>query len=182
MADPFVGQIISVGFNWAPDGWFLCNGQTVPISQYEALYALLGTMYGGDGQSSFGLPNLNGRVPLGMGQGPGLSNYVQGQALGVEQVTLTAQNTPPHTHTIAFSTSAGTQTSPKGSGALAVGGSAVAALKGFYAKPPAGPTIPLRPQSITFNNTGGQPHENRQQFLTLNYIIAYNGIFPPHQP
>src|SRR5689334_7486790 len=103
MAEPFVGQIISVGFNFAPLGWFPCDGRLLDISQYEALYALLGTTYGGNGQTNFGLPNLNGRVPVGVGQGKGLSNYIQGQTLGTESVTLTGSNTPPHSHAIAFS-------------------------------------------------------------------------------
>ena len=181
MATPFVGQIISVGFNWAPEGWLPCDGRLLPIDQYTVLYNLLGTIYGGNGTTNFGLPNLNGRVPLGMGQGQGLSAYVQGQTLGTESVTLTTQNTPPHTHTINFSTSVGTQTSPKGTAPLAVGGNGLGALNGFYHNPPAGPTVPLRPESITANNTGGQPHENRQQFLTLNYIIAWAGIYPSQQ-
>jgi microcystin-dependent protein len=176
VAEPYVGQIISVGFNFAPLGWFLCNGDLKPIAQYETLYTLLGTMYGGDGTQTFALPNLNGRVPLGSGQGPGLSNYVQGQMQGTESVTLIGPNTPPHTHTISFSKNAATGITPKpDSGSVAVGANAQTLLNGLYTKTPA--TIALMGGMIQ-PAIGGQPHENRQQFLALNYIIAWAGIFP----
>src|SRR5690349_23013098 len=113
MAEPYLGQIISVGFSFAPEGWFLCDGTLLQISQYEALYQLLGTTYGGNGITTFALPNLNGRVPLGAGQGRGLSNYVQGAVMGSEQITLTGANTPPHSHAISFSANAATLASPK---------------------------------------------------------------------
>lgn len=115
MATPFVGQIISVGFNFAPLGWFPCDGRTLQISEYQLLYQIIGTTYGGGGVTDFALPNLNGRVPLGIGQGQGqgLSNYVPGQIAGTESVTLLGNNTPPHTHTISFSATAATGVSPK---------------------------------------------------------------------
>ena len=179
MAEPFVGQIISVGFTFAPINWLQCDGSIVPISTYEVLFNLLGTTYGGNGTTTFGLPNLNGRVPLGagQGQGTGLSNYVQGQVVGSESVTLTGANTPPHTHTINFSKNAATGITPKPAtgGALAVGANAQAQLKGLYAKTTA--TIPLLKGTIT-PFVGGQSHENRQQFVVLNYIIAWAGIYP----
>jgi microcystin-dependent protein len=176
MATPFVGQIISVGFGFTPLGWFPCDGRTVSIAEYQSLYALLGTAYGGDGQTTFGLPSLNGRVPLGMGQGHGLSNYVQGQLAGTESVTLLSSNTPPHTHTINFSATAAAGVSPKAaSGTLAVGTDVNAKLAGFYANKPG--TVPLRSGTIT-PFVGGQPHENRQQYLALNYIIAWAGVYP----
>jgi len=179
MAEPFVGKIISVGFNFAPLGWFPCDGRLLDISQYEALYALLGTTYGGNGQTNFGLPNLNGRVPVGVGQGKGLSNYIQGQTLGTESVTLTGSNTPPHSHAIAFSAEPATLTSPKSTATppvqLAVGANSQTLLNGMYDNKTA--AIALKPGTIsTF--TGGQPHENRQQFVVLNYIIAWSGVFP----
>jgi microcystin-dependent protein len=177
MADPFLGQIISVGFNFAPDGWLPCDGRIMPISGYDALYALIGTTYGGDGQTNFALPNLNGRVPLGVGQGQGLSLYLQGQAMGTESVTLISSNTPPHTHNVNFSTKDGTATSPKGAAPLAMGKKVTDKLVGFYAKEEANTS--LRPESIAFNHPGAMPHENRQQFLVLNYIIATAGQFPP---
>lgn len=182
MAEPFVGQIISVGFNFAPVGWFLCDGKSVPISQYEPLYALIGTTYGGDGVQSFNLPNLNGRVPLGAGHGQGLSTYVQGQMLGSEEVSLVGGNTPPHTHTLSFSAKAATAISPKTTPPkpLAVGANAQPALKdGLYTTLGSGvrANIALKKGSIT-PFLGGQPHENRQPFVVLNYIIAWAGIFP----
>ena len=136
---------------------------------------LLGTTYGGNGMTTFGLPNLNGRVSVSAGQGPGLSNYVLGQMQGTESVSLTSANTPPHTHTISFSANNATATSPKGTARMAVGASVQTALKGFYAAGPA--TVALRPGSIDAD-AGGQPHENRQQFLVLNYIIAWSGVYP----
>jgi microcystin-dependent protein len=183
MAEPFVGQIITVGFTWAPEGWFPCDGRSLPIAQYDALYTLLGTTYGGDGVTTFNLPKMNGRVPLHAGQGQGLSLYIQGQALGTESVALTANNTPPHTHSLNFSKNAGTVTNPKSTATppvpLAVGVNVLSQLTGgFYAKPAAGANTPFRPESVTIS-PGGQPHENRQQFTVLNYIIAWAGIFPP---
>jgi microcystin-dependent protein len=173
MATPFVGQIISVGFNFAPVGWFLCDGTLKPIDQYEALYQLLGTTYGGNGQSTFGLPDLRGRVPLGMGQGQGLSPYVQGQTTGVEQVTLTGSNTPLHTHSIAFSAKDVTDAKP--ATGFTVGTNVVSAISGFYSPGPG--DVGLRGGTITAN-AGGVPHENRQPFLVLNYIIAWSGVYP----
>src|SRR4051812_42298389 len=117
MAEPYLGQIISVGFNFAPLGWHLCDGTALPIAQNDSLFQLLGTTYGGDGISTFNLPNLNGRVPLHFGQGTGLpTNYVQGQIVGTESVTLTGANTPPHSHTISFSKNAATGITPKPTG------------------------------------------------------------------
>src|SRR5215831_204073 len=98
MADPFLGEIRMVGFNFAPVGWAFCNGTLVPISQNDALFALIGTTYGGDGQNTFALPNLQSRVPIHQGTGPGLSNYVIGQLAGSESVTLTVSQIPAHTH------------------------------------------------------------------------------------
>src|SRR5579863_2212268 len=98
MSQPFVGQIIAVGFNFAPVGWALCQGQLLPISENEALYTLIGTTFGGDGQSTFGLPDLRGRAALGMGQGPGLAQYAMGQAAGAESTTLTGAQIGSHTH------------------------------------------------------------------------------------
>jgi Microcystin-dependent protein len=176
MASPFLGQIISVGFNFAPVGWYSCDGQLLPIDENQALFQLLGTTYGGNGTSTFALPNLNGRVPLGVGQGQGLSSYVPGQIEGTESVTLLGANTPPHNHTISFSANAGTSVTPKVAGkTLVVGANAASEVPGFYADGPA--TLSLRKDAVT-PNVGGQPHENRQQFLVLNYIIAYAGIYP----
>ena len=174
MANPFVGQIISVGFNFAPLGWFLCDGSLKPISEYQVLYTLLGTTYGGDGTTTFAVPDLRGRAPLGMGTGRGLSTYVQGQTTGTEQVTLTANNTPLHTHTIAFSANNATDFKP--AAGFTVGTNVQPDINGFYAAGPG--TTPLRAGSIATNTNGGLPHENRQPFLVFNYVIAWSGVFP----
>jgi microcystin-dependent protein len=174
MAIPFVGQIISVGFNFAPQGWFFCDGKTYPIAEYETLYALLGTTYGGDGVATFGVPDLRGRTPLCMGTGKGLSSYVQGQLLGREEITLTAANTPLHTHTVALSVGSATTATP--ATGYTVGTNVQGAINGFYAAGPA--SQPLSGGTFKANTNGGLPHENRQPYLTLNYIIAWSGVFP----
>ena len=178
MAEPYVGQIISVGFNFAPVGWFPCDGRALPISQYDVLYTLLGTTYGGDGVTTFALPNLNGRVPLGQGQGQGLSPYVQGQLVGTEQVSLVSANTPPHTHTISFSANNAALDSPKpvSGTAVAIGSNSTKSLPGFYVAEKPG-TVALKGDTVT-GAGNGMPHENRQQFVVLNYIIAYAGVYP----
>jgi len=179
MAEPFLGQIISVGFNFAPLGWALCNGAPLSIAEYPALFQLLGTVYGGDGISTFNVPNLNGRVPLGQGQGQGLSPYVQGQQMGVEQVTLISGNTPSHSHTVSFSQVGATLDSakPVGGKNVAMAANSLGVLKGFYLAGSAG-TVALKGDAITLAGGSGIPHENRQQYLVLNYIIATAGIFP----
>jgi microcystin-dependent protein len=184
VAEPYLGQIITVGFPFAPVGWFLCDGKTLAIAAYNDLFALIGTTYGGDGVTTFALPNLNGRVPVGMGQGPakGLSNYVQGQLMGTESVTLTSAHTPSHTHNISFSATAGKFASPKpvppppSPPPLAMGANAAPEVPGFYANVAA--TVRMRGDSLVPVSPGGLPHENRQPFLALNYIICSSGIYP----
>jgi microcystin-dependent protein len=174
--EPFVGQIIPVGFNFAPVGWFLCQGQLVPISNFEALFALIGTTYGGDGQTTFAIPNLQGRVPLHDGQGSGLSNYLIGELTGTESVTLLASQVGQHTHN--FNASATIASSPTG---LTPGPTKTLGLPQIPDKielyGPAPPNTTLAPTSI---GTAGNsiPHENRQPYLALNFIIAFAGIFP----
>jgi microcystin-dependent protein len=175
MSDFFLGQIISVGFNFAPVGWFPCDGRSLPIAQYDALFSLLGTTYGGDGVQTFNLPNLNGAVPLGAGQGPGLSPYVQGQVGGFETVTLTAAQGPAHSHTLMASSQAGA--AAQATTAMALAQNAQTAVN-MYGPAPA--TTSLLPSSIS-TSSGGQPHENRQPYLTIFYIIAYSGIYPSQQ-
>lgn len=174
MAQPFVGQIIAVAFSYTPSGWLPCQGGLYPISQYQTLYTLLGTTYGGDGINTFGVPNLSGRTPLNYGQGQGLSAYVTGQQIGGESVTLTSNQMPPHNHTLNFSTSLATTVTPSA-------GQAVATLPGtaavnIYAT--AAPNSALNAGSIVAGGGGSQPHENRQPFLVINYIIAHSGVFP----
>jgi len=178
MANPFVGQIISVGFNFAPIGWFLCDGSLKDISEYQVLYTLLGTTYGGNGTTTFGLPDLRGRAPLIMGTGKGLSTYVQGQVLGAEQITLTASNLPQHNHPVSLSVGSATTITPAAGTTL--GTNVNTALNGFYAAGPAtgGTAQPLSNSTFASNTNGGLPHENRQPFLALNYIICWSGLYP----
>src|SRR5579872_7445348 len=114
MSNPYLGEIRIVGFNFAPVGWALCNGQLMSIQQNTALFSLLGTTYGGNGVTTFALPNLQGRVPIHFGQSPGTSNYVQGQMAGAEVITLATSQIPPHSHLVNCNTGGGTQASPSG--------------------------------------------------------------------
>lgn len=166
--DPFIGEIRLFGFNYAPRGWAMCQGQLLPISPNTALFALLGTQYGGDGRNTFALPDLRGRVPIGVGQGTGTSPYQQGQTGGQEQVTLQPPQLPPHNHTVAASASA---TGKNPSNALP----AVTPDGASY-----GTTADMSMSSTMVGGGGnGQPHENRQPYLALNWCIALEGIFPP---
>jgi microcystin-dependent protein len=169
MSEAFLGTIRLVGFNFAPVGWALCQGQAMPISQNTALFSLIGTTFGGDGMQTFNLPDLRGRVAVGQGQGPGLSPYAQGQTGGQEEVLLNIQQVPAHSHTLM---AAGNMTTPNPGPTVALGTPA-ATVKMYGADAPA----PLAASSIG-NFGGGAPHENRQPFLTLNFIIALQGIFP----
>ena len=171
MSQPFVGQIIPVGFNFAPQGWFLCNGQLLQISEYTVLYNLLGTTYGGDGQSTFAVPNLCGCVAVGAGQGTGLQPYVEGQTGGSEQVTVTASQLGSHSHLVAAASPAGTTNTPSTAVVLATSAAKVA----IYAS--GAPAVAMAPSSIGASG-GSQPHENRQPFLAINYIIAWAGVYP----
>lgn len=173
-----MGEIRLVGFTFAPVNWGLCNGQLLAIAEYEALYTLLGTTYGGDGQTTFALPDMRGRVVPGTGQGPGLSNYVPGQLGGTENVTLITNNLPAHTHAIASAvvaaTTLGTGQNPPAANSYP--GVASGVLYG-----PATGTDTLGPGSVSGNAlpTGGsQPHANLQPLLALNYIMALQGIYP----
>jgi microcystin-dependent protein len=161
--DPIIGQIILVSFDWAPRGWALCNGQLIAIQSNSALFSLLGTTYGGDGIRTFALPDLRGRVPIHYGQGPGLSPYVIGEASGFEQVSLTTANLPAHSHTATVSSAAG----GRGGNVLAAAG-----------QTNNGPNdLVLSPGTIGFTGSN-VPHENRQPYLAMNYIIATEGIYP----
>lgn len=168
MAQPFVGQLLVVGFNFAPQGYATCSGQLMAISQNTTLFQLIGTTYGGDGQQTFGLPDLRGRI--GMHQGVGVlgSSYIIGQQAGVEQVTLNVNQMAGHTHSI--SCSSNTQDSNDPSGAVM----AVAADNRYGAAPPSAAMASAMMSSIGSN----QPHENRQPFLVLNWVIALAGVFP----
>jgi microcystin-dependent protein len=160
MADPYIGEIRMFAGTFAPAGWAFCDGSLLPISEYDALFNLLGTTYGGDGQQTFALPDLRGRAMVGTGTGPGLSSYVLGQQGGVEQVTLTVAQLP--SHGLPVTTESRTRTHPQAGSALATGGA--------YA---ASPDTTMAPVG------GGQPHENMPPFLAVGFIIALFGIFPP---
>ncbi|WP_257883245.1 phage tail protein [Hymenobacter sp. DG01] len=169
---PYIGEIAIFAGNFAPAGWEFCDGRQMPISENESLYQLIGTTYGGDGQKTFCLPNLQGRVPLHQGLGPGLSTgYTMGEMVGVETVTLTTLQIPVHSHTPGASTAPGTTASPVG---------AVPANSGTGSAQYTQATTNLVVQPTqTLGVVGGsQPHENMQPYLAVNYIISLYGVFP----
>jgi microcystin-dependent protein len=174
MTDQFVAEIRMVGFNFAPTGWAQCDGQLLPISQNTALFSLLGTFYGGDGKSTFALPDLQGASPIDWGQGQGLSNYDLGQMGGTSSVTLIESEIPAHSHTARATTGPADVSSPTPTTALArsTGGSGYAVAGGG--------TQQMDPSAIA--PTGGSlPHNNLMPYLVLNFCIAMQGIFPQHQ-
>ncbi|MGO4270832.1 phage tail protein [Paenibacillus sp. TAF58] len=176
-SEPFVGEICIFPFNFAPKGWAFCDGQLLPISQNTALFSLLGTTYGGDGKSTFALPNLQGMVPLHAGQGPGLSSYALGQTAGTEHVTLLNSEIPIHSHTLQYGISVGSQESPEGQ-IWKDTGSRRGGLA--YTIPPANQTESVLMGALAIAPAGGgQPHNNMQPYLTLNFCIALQGVYPP---
>lgn len=170
MADPFVAEIRIFGFNFAPRGWAFCDGQLLPLSQNTALFSLVGTTYGGNGQSNFALPNLQGNAPMHPGQGPGLSLHDLGETGGSETVSLLASEIPSHSHSLTTSTSDGTD--QQAGNELFAGGVGVA----MYAAPAA--LTSLSGNAVTPAG-GDQPHNNMQPYLTLNFCIALQGVYPP---
>lgn len=170
MSDPFIGEVRMFGGTFAPAGWAICNGALQPISENDALFVLLGTTYGGDGEETFALPDLQGRVPMHNGQGPGISStYVLGEQGGVESVTLSTQQIPIHTHAWVATTSPGQGTAPADQ--------ILAANPTFLLYRPSSPTSPMNAGCITPVG-GSQPHDNMQPYITINYIISLFGIFP----
>ncbi len=167
MSEPFLAEIRIVGFNFAPRGWAFCDGQILPINQNQSLYSLLGTTYGGDGRTSFALPDLRSRTPLHRDDGHQL-----GQKGGAETVTLTAAEIAGHTHSARASSQPGNQanTTPSGTRVLA-------AAADIYRAAEAASTTALRSGTVT-NAGGGQAHDNMQPFLTLGFVIALQGLFP----
>ena len=169
MSTPFLGELKIISWNFAPKGWALCNGQFLPINQNQALFSILGTTYGGNGQTTFALPDLRGRVPQHQGQG-----FTLGQAMGQEFHTLTQSEMPQHIHFLEGSSLVGDKVNPRPAGSS---GSLFAQDPGNCYNSNLQSLTPLNAGSVT--NTGGsQPHENRQPFLVLNVIIALQGIFP----
>jgi microcystin-dependent protein len=182
---PYVGEIILVGFNFEPVGWAFCDGRLLPISENETLFQLIGTTYGGDGQTTFALPDLRGRIPVGAGQGPGLQNRTLAEIGGSEAITLTVPQLAPHTHTIDTSgltaslkckAGPGNQRTPVGNvHAIEAAGATMP-----YSSAPATATMGSGPVNISgMAEAGGiEPHENMQPYLTLNFCISLFGIFP----
>ena len=171
MSDPFLGQIIMFGGNFAPRGWALCEGQLLPISQNTALFSILGTTYGGDGRTTFGLPDLRGRVPMGNGQGPGLTNRRLGEKSGAENVTLTSAQMPTHNHTAAAVGPAGNSNDATGNvWADDAGVSSATYSSGVV-------TGAMRGDAIG-NAGSNQAHTNVQPYQVVNFIIALQGTFP----
>ncbi|GAB2944778.1 tail fiber protein [Hymenobacter coalescens] len=167
--DPYVGEIILAAFNFAPRGYARCDGQLIPITQNTALFALLGTNYGGDGRTNFALPNLNGCVPIGAGQGAGLTNRLLGETGGVAAVPLLASEIPAHTHSLelTYSTGPGTTGSPAGA---------------FLASNASGlPQYATSSAGFTATGSTGEalPHNNLQPYQALAFYIALQGVFPP---
>ncbi len=180
MADPFLGEIRMVGWNFEASGWAFCNGQLLPINQYTALFSLLGTYYGGDGVRTFGLPNLQGRVPIHQGNGAGLSPYTIGAASGTESVTLLTPQIPAHNHLMGVSNQSGSVADPTNS-ILAQGNSGTGreavAVSDYVSTAATGTLAPMAIQPAG----GSQPHSNIQPYLCVNFIIATQGIYPPRQ-
>ena len=175
MADPFLGQILLVGFNFAPVGWAICDGSILSISQNTALFSLLGTTYGGDGVNTFALPDLRSRVPVGAGQGKGLSVYTIGQQSGEETVTLLASQMPAHNHTINADNATTNGAATPANNYIAAGTSSGRATNDFSTAVAAAAT--LNGNSVSHAG-GNQPHDNIQPVLAMNYIIATQGIYP----
>jgi len=175
MATPYIGEIRLFAGNFAPVGWLLCQGQIISIADNETLFMLLGTTYGGNGQTTFGLPNMQGKLPVGQGQGVGLSNRIIGEQIGVDSVTLTTNQIPAHTHAV-NATSAAASTITPGPGVLLA---TVPDTHGFYDSGTANPPgkAALAPQTIGPVGSS-QPHANQMPTASINYIIATVGIFP----
>lgn len=176
MADPYIGEIRAFGFNYAPLDWAFCNGQLLPISQFSVLFAIIGTIYGGDGQSNFALPNLLDRAPMHWGQGPGLTPRSIGDALGSPTVTLTTNNLPNHTHLFSSALpGAPSQTVAIPTPVAQVGVSNPGQLYTTTTTP----AVAFSPRAIGASG-GSQPHVNTQPVLTLNFCISLSGAYPPH--
>lgn len=174
MADPFIGEIRPFPYNFAPRGWAVCDGQLLPISQYTALFSILGARYGGNGVTTFGLPNLSGRVAVGAGQGDGLTPRSLGSMGGEEAVALTEAELPTHTHEMQAATSRGSVPGPQPDAIFNLSSGA-----DVYSA--AAPTAPMWNLSLGPATGGGQPHSNLMPFTAVTFCIALEGEFPPRQ-
>ena len=169
MSEPFIAEIRIFAGNFAPRSWAFCDGQLLPISQNTALFSLIGTTYGGDGRSTTALPNLQGRIPMHPGRGPGLTSRRLGQRGGVEMVSLTEAQMPNHTHTLMAAVNPGDTSTPENTAlATAIGDNVYGTSSSL---------VDMADQALP--NTGGsQPHNNLQPFLVMNFIIALQGLYP----
>src|SRR5688572_11003195 len=167
MAQPFIGEIRMFAGNFPPVGWSFCDGQQIPISQNDQLFVLIGTTYGGDGESTFNLPNLQSRVPMHFGSGPDGVQYQLAEMAGVESVTLTTQQIPVHTHPFVAMQSVGNQVNPAGN--------LIGENSGFSMYIQDAPSVPMSAQSMTPVG-GSQPHENMQPYLCISFIISLFGL------
>lgn len=170
MSEPFLAEVRIVGFNFAPRGWAFCDGQILPINQNQSLYSLLGTTYGGDGRTTFALPDLRSRTPIHVGRSNGGGEHRLGQKSGEETHTLSAAEMPQHKHSVSASTDNNTSADPSGL-------SYSKARERTYATYDAAQAVAMAP-GILPNVGGGQPHNNMQPYLTLNFCIALQGLFP----
>ncbi len=179
MSEPFIGEIKMWAFNWAPQDWALCNGASLQIQQNQALYAVIGTQFGGDAKTTFNIPDLRGRTPIGIGissQDPG-TNYTQGTQVGVEAVTLSNTNVPSHTHNVVAYDQNGTALTPGGSHFATVVPQTTGTFNVYL---PASGTVP-NPQALSataVSTTGGAAHNNMQPFTVVNFCICTSGLFP----
>lgn len=171
MGEPYIGEIRMFAGNFAPAGWAFCQGQLVPISENDALFTLIGTTYGGDGQETFGIPDLQGRAPMHAGQGPGITqNYQLGENGGVESVTLSTQQIPVHNHAILASNEAGQAPQPQGAYLAQTN-------PGFPYVAQSSPMVNLNANARSPVG-GSQPHENIQPYLAISFILSLYGVFP----
>lgn len=176
MSEPYVSQIEAFAFDYAPKGWLQCAGQLLPVAQYQALFSLLGTTFGGNGTTNFQLPDLRGRVAIGMGQGNGLNDYPEGAIAGTESVTLSLPNMPgPHTHTLnANNATTGGTNAPSSSVALSSGYTTTTPVTAEAIYSTDAPTLTMG----SLVPMGGQPHTNLMPYLAVNYCICVSGIYP----
>jgi len=183
--DGYIGQILAVGMTWAPRNWAICDGSLIAISSNTALFSLIGTLYGGDGRTTFALPDLRGRIPVGQGNGPGLSAYRVGQKGGVEMVTLNTLEMPNHNHTAAVSGTVTVGVNSSNANQEDSDGHVLGQTNGNLVYNNAAPAngealggVSHNLSATIGNNGGNQAHENRQPFLVVSWCICLQGIYP----